>query len=118
MEFAKEERAKGKSIINSALKGLKERFRAVLMTAATFVLGVLPMIWATGAASNSRRAIGVPVFYGMLIGTILGLFVIPLFYVWIQTWAELFRNRKFKTFSGMGMNKTDSAQVGKNGCAS
>ncbi|MBR4927126.1 MAG: efflux RND transporter permease subunit [Alphaproteobacteria bacterium] len=94
VEFAKEERAKGATIVGSALKGLRERFRAVLMTAFSFILGVLPMAIATGAAAQSRRALGIPVFWGMLIGTIAGLFVIPLMYVWVQTLYEKFAGRK------------------------
>jgi len=67
---------------------LRERFRAVLMTAFAFILGVFPMINATGAGANSRQAIGTPVFYGMLVGTLVGLFVIPLLYVLVQTLAD------------------------------
>ena len=70
------------------MTGTRERFRAVLMTAATFVLGVFPMIIATGAGASSRVAIGVPVFYGMLIGTCFGLLVIPMLYVLFQTITE------------------------------
>jgi len=88
VEFSKEERERGSSIIKSAMVGTKERFRAVLMTAFTFILGVVPMIVATGAGAASRIAIGVPVFYGMLLGTALGLIVIPLLYVLFQTWRE------------------------------
>ena len=88
VEFARDERAKGATIVNAAIRGLRERFRAVLMTASAFVLGVYPMIVASGAAAASRRAIGVPVFYGMLIGTLVGLCLIPLMYVLVQTLFE------------------------------
>ena len=94
VEFAKDELAKGATIVEAAMTGLKERFRAVMMTAFSFILGVFPMIIATGAAAESRKAIGVPVFYGMVAATTVGVFVIPLMYVLVQTLFDRFKNRK------------------------
>ena len=93
VEFAEDEKRKGSSSVKAALTGLKERFRAILMTASSSILGFYPLIVATGAASNSRIALGVPVFYGMLAGTVFGLFVIPLVYLLVDTIVAKF-NRK------------------------
>lgn len=90
VEFARDERAKGATLVNAAVRGLRERFRAVLMTASAFILGVFPMVIAGGAAAASRQAIGVPVFYGMLIGTLGGLFIIPMVYVLVQSIYDKF----------------------------
>ncbi|MBQ8870615.1 MAG: efflux RND transporter permease subunit [Alphaproteobacteria bacterium] len=93
VEFARDEREKGTTIEKSAIIATKERYRAVLMTAFTFILGVYPLIVATGAGAGSRVAIGIPVFYGMLIGTAAGLVVIPLLYVLVQTVTEKFSKK-------------------------
>lgn len=84
VEFSKDEHNHGTPIVEAGVQGLVQRFRAVLMTAFTFILGVLPMLWATGAASGSRRSLGTPVFWGMFFGTILGLVFTPLFYILVQ----------------------------------
>lgn len=91
VEFARDERAKGATLVNAAVRGLRERFRAVLMTASAFILGVFPMVIAGGAAAASRQAIGVPVFCGMLIGTLGGLFIIPMVYVLVQSLYDKFK---------------------------
>ena len=72
----------------AALFATKERFRAVLMTAFTFILGVAPLVWASGASAGSRVAVGVPVFWGMIVGTMGGLILIPLMYILVQSVME------------------------------
>lgn len=94
VEFAKDEHERGASVFMAAMDGLTQRFRPVLMTAFTFILGMVPMVIATGAGAASRRAIGVPVFWGMLIGTIVGLILIPLFYLLIQNYVEKWSKKR------------------------
>ncbi|MBR6356510.1 MAG: efflux RND transporter permease subunit, partial [Alphaproteobacteria bacterium] len=88
VEFARDARQEGMPILKAALFATKERFRAVLMTAFTFILGVAPLVWASGASAGSRVAVGVPVFWGMIIGTMAGLILIPLMYILVQTITE------------------------------
>jgi len=85
VEFAKERHEEGMSLAEAAQAGTAERFRPVLMTAAASILGVIPLIVATGAGAASRRAIGMTVFGGLALGTVAGLLLIPALYVLVET---------------------------------
>jgi HAE1 family hydrophobic/amphiphilic exporter-1 len=89
VEFAKQLREEGKSIIEAAEIAAHQRFRPLLMTAFSFILGVIPLLIASGAGSGSRRSLGTAVFFGMLISTVLGVVFIPVFYVFVQKMREL-----------------------------
>ena len=88
VEFAMVQRREGKSIFDAAVTASGLRFRAVLMTALSFILGVLPLIMATGAGAASRQVIGVAVSSGMLAATIFGVLLIPVFYLILQNIRE------------------------------
>ncbi len=88
VEFAKDRRKQGLSVDKAAVEGARIRFRPVLMTAFTFILGVAPMVIATGAGAGSRRAIGTTVFSGMLVATVFGIFLIPALYYVFQSFGE------------------------------
>lgn len=89
-EFAKASRESGMGITESAYNAATLRFRPILMTAATFILGVFPLVIATGAGATSRQALGTAVFSGMISATILLIFFVPAFYVFIQQASESF----------------------------
>ncbi|WP_119965582.1 efflux RND transporter permease subunit [Simplicispira lacusdiani] len=84
IEFAKDLQAQGKSVIESALAAAHLRFRPIVMTSMAFMLGVLPLALATGAGSASQRAIGTGVIGGMITGTALAVFFVPVFFVLVR----------------------------------
>ncbi len=93
VEFAKENLEKGAGLIEATMHAVRDRLRPIIMTSLAFGLGVLPLAIASGAGSGAQRAIGTGVLGGMLVGTLLGVFFIPLFFVVVQ---KLF-NRKLRT---------------------
>jgi hydrophobic/amphiphilic exporter-1 (mainly G- bacteria), HAE1 family len=88
VEFARELHAHGRSIRDAAAESARQRFRPILMTSFAFILGVVPLVTATGAGAASRQALGTAVFGGMIASTVLAVFFVPVFYVVFQNLSE------------------------------
>jgi hydrophobe/amphiphile efflux-1 (HAE1) family protein len=88
VEFARRRREEGLEIVEAAMEAARLRLRPILMTAFAFILGVVPLMLATGAGAASRQSIGTTVFGGMLAATILTLVFVPVFYAVIEQWRE------------------------------
>ncbi|MGO8838141.1 MAG: efflux RND transporter permease subunit [Limisphaerales bacterium] len=88
VEFAKMKREEGVEILDAAIQGSKLRLRPILMTSFAFILGCVPLMLATGSGAAARSTMGTGVVYGMTIATVLGLFIIPVCYVFVQKIIE------------------------------
>jgi HAE1 family hydrophobic/amphiphilic exporter-1 len=86
VEFAKAESEKGKSPVEAAKEAARLRFRPILMTAFSFILGVLPLLVASGAGAEARLVMGMTVFSGMLVATVVGVLLVPALYVFVETY--------------------------------
>ena len=91
IEFAKDLRAEGKGLLEATIEASHLRFRPIIMTSLAFTLGVIPLAVATGASAASQNAIGTGVLGGMISATILAIFFVPIFFVFVM---KLFGNRK------------------------
>ena len=90
VEFAKQRRDEGVGIYRASVTGLRMRFRAVLMTALSFVIGVMPLLYATGAGAGARVSVGTVTFWEMLVATVAGMLLVPPLYVCFQRISEFF----------------------------
>ncbi len=99
VEFASQRHSEGLGVTEAVIEAAAIRFRPVLMTAFTFILGIAPMVVATGAGAGSRRSIGITVFAGMLVATVFGIFLIPLLFFIFQSFrvkGNAWRRRRRK----------------------
>ena len=88
VEFAEQLRQRGVSLVESAVQAATIRLRPILMTSLAFILGVVPLVFASGAGENGRHSVGTTVFGGMIMSTVLNLFFIPVLYLIIEGWRE------------------------------
>ncbi|WP_340112376.1 efflux RND transporter permease subunit [Maribellus mangrovi] len=93
VEFAKEEFDKGKSLFDAAIEAARSRFRPILMTAFSFILGILPLVVASGSGAEARKVMGVALLGGMVIATLLGVFLYPMLFVFIGKVAKYEKKR-------------------------
>src|SRR5699024_2854984 len=90
VEFALERRRQGENLVQSALKGAQTRLRPILMTSFAFIFGLIPLMFASGAGAVGNRAVGTGAIGGMLLGTLLGVFVVPVLFIIFQSLQENF----------------------------
>ena len=95
-EFASERRAQGMSIVDAAFEACKERLRPILMTVATMIIGMIPLVIEGGAGANGNRALALGVIGGMSVGTVALLFVVPAFFIVFQNLHEKFQGKETK----------------------
>jgi HAE1 family hydrophobic/amphiphilic exporter-1 len=88
VEFAKVESEKGRDAIDAAMEAARLRFRPILMTAFSFILGVLPLLIASGAGAEARKVMGMTVFSGMLVATVVGVLIVPALYVIVERYIS------------------------------
>jgi HAE1 family hydrophobic/amphiphilic exporter-1 len=96
VEVARELRAAGKPVVDAAIEAARSRFRPILMTSFAFILGVAPLVFATGAGASARKSIGITVFSGMIASTCLAVLFVPTFFVLLQRLEERLAARKKK----------------------
>ncbi|RLA70359.1 MAG: hydrophobe/amphiphile efflux-1 family RND transporter, partial [Epsilonproteobacteria bacterium] len=89
IEFAKELRESGESIVDSAVEAAVSRFRPILMTIFSFIFGIIPLALATGAGSVTQKTIGIALLGGMSVATLVALFIVPVVYVLLESMREL-----------------------------
>jgi hydrophobic/amphiphilic exporter-1 (mainly G- bacteria), HAE1 family len=97
VEVAREMRAEGRAVMESAVQAARARFRPILMTSFAFILGVVPLVLASGAGASARKSIGITVFTGMLASTCLAVLFVPSFFVVVQRFEEWLKLRKSRT---------------------
>jgi multidrug efflux pump subunit AcrB len=91
VEFAKQAYERGRPLVDAAIEGARLRLRPILMTSFAFILGSVPLAIATGAGSGARLVLGTAVVFGMSVATMIGIFIIPVFYVLVQSLQERIR---------------------------
>lgn len=116
VEFATQSRSRGQSPLEAGREAAKLRFRPILMTSMAFMLGMVPLVLASGAESISRRTLGAAVLGGMLLTTLLTIFITPVFWVAIETFASRHQNKP-RAGQNISHRRGNGGDGGSGGCA-
>ena len=102
VEYALQRRRAGKTLVDAAIEAAQLRLRPILMTSFAFIVGLLPLTWANGGSALGNRSIGTGAMGGMLVGVVLGVFLIPVLFVVFQYLQEKLRKKKEETEFSLG----------------